>query len=606
MSGSTQIQPHAVRREERPDGTIVLRSGLDLGPVARTTVDWLHRWARETPKNVFVAERSGDGWREVTYSEMAERVRAAAEGLLARGIGHGSPIVVLSGPSVDHAILALAAQTVGAPLVPLAEQYSLLPEARPRLLYCASKVRPAMVYAADAGAYGPALGLDIFHGVHRVASGGDGAGVTAFSDILKGDPAADVEAAFARVGPDTLAKILFTSGSTSDPKGVPQTQRMLTVNQAQYLACLPLLGRKPHKILSWPPWNHVFAGNSDFNMMLANGGSLYLDDGKPAGKLFERTLENLRMHPGTLAIDLPVAHALTVQAMRDDPELRRLYFRHLDMFFYAGASLPADVWGAIEEMAMAERGETPLMISGWGMTETAPCAVLYHQRGAASGMVGVPVPELEAKLIPCGEDRYELRVRGPNVIDGYFEDPDRTAESFDDEGFFITGDAVRLVDPGDDSRGLLFDGRLTEDFKLTTGTWVRASVLRIEALAALSGLVQDIVVVGEGRSEIGLLVFPAPGRCAAADAGGAVLDEAYTAELRAVLERLAAKATGSSMRIARAIVLVEPPSVGAGEITPKGSLNVRTVTARRAGLLKRLYDDGDPAAIRLPGPDNPD
>ena len=498
------------------------------------------------------------------------------------------------------------AQTVGAPLVPLAEQYSLLPEARPRLLYCASKVRPAMVYAADAGAYGPALGLDIFHGVHRVASGGDGAGVTAFSDILKGDPAADVEAAFARVGPDTLAKILFTSGSTSDPKGVPQTQRMLTVNQAQYLACLPLLGSKPHKILSWPPWNHVFAGNSDFNMMLANGGSLYLDDGKPAGKLFERTLENLRMHPGTLAIDLPVAHALTVRAMREDPELRRLYFRHLDMFFYAGASLPADVWGAIEEMAMAERGEIPLMISGWGMTETAPCAVLYHQRGAASGMVGVPVPELETKLIPCGEDRYELRVRGPNVIDGYFEDPDRTAESFDDEGFFVTGDAVRLVDPGDDSRGLLFDGRLTEDFKLTTGTWVRASVLRIEALAALSGLVQDIVVVGEGRSEIGLLVFPAPGRCAAADAGGAALDEAYTAELRAVLERLAAKATGSSMRIARAIVLAEPPSVGAGEITPKGSLNVRTVTARRAPLLERLYDDGDPAAIRLPGPDNPD
>ena len=221
-------------------------------------------------------------------------------------------------------------------------------------------------------------------------------------------------------------------------------------------------------------------------------------------------------------------------------------------------------------------------------------------------MVGVPVPELEAKLIPCGEDRYELRVRGPNVIDGYFEDPDRTEESFDDEGFFITGDAVRLVDPGDDSRGLLFDGRLTEDFKLTTGTWVRASVMRIEALAALSGLVQDIVVVGEGRSEIGLLAFPAPGRCAAADAGGAVLDEAYTAELRAVLERLAAKATGSSMRIARAIVLAEPPSVGAGEITPKGSLNVRTVTARRAHLLERLYDDGDPAAIRLPGPDNPD
>lgn len=603
MSRSPEIQPHAVIRDERPDGTILMRSGLDLGPVARTTLDWLNRWAGEAPDRVFVAERSGDGWREVTYSEMAQQVRAAAAGLLARGIGYGSPVVVLSGPSVDHAVLALAAQTVGAPLVPLAEQYSLLPEARPRLRYCAGKVRPAMVYAAHAEAYRAALALDIFDGVQKVASGGDGAGVTAFSEILKGDPAADIDGAFARVGPDTLAKILFTSGSTSDPKGVPQTQRMLTVNQAQYLACLPLLGRKPHKILSWPPWNHVFAGNSDFNMMLANGGSLYIDDGKPAGNMFERTLENLRMHPGTLAIDLPIAHALTVRAMREDAELRRGYFRDLDMFFYAGASLPADVWAAIEEMAMAERGEAPLMISGWGMTETAPCAVLYHQRGAASGMVGVPVPGLTAKLIPLGGNRYELRVAGPNVIDGYFEDPDRTAGSFDDEGFFITGDAVRLVDPADDTRGLLFDGRLTEDFKLTTGTWVRAGVLRIEALAALSGLAQDIVVVGEGHSEIGLLVFPAPGRRAGAattDFGGVIPDEAYAAQLRAALDSLAAKATGSSMRIARAMVLAEPASVGAGEITPKGSLNVRTVTTRRAGLVERLYDDGDPAVIRLP------
>jgi len=605
LNGTTGCVPHRVIREERPDGTILLRSGLELGPVARTTLDWLNRWAADAPDRVFVAERSGDGWREVTYSEMAQSVRSAAQGLLARGIGYGSPVVVLSGPSVDHAILTLAAQAIGAPLVPLAEQYSLLPEARPRLRYCAGKVRPAMVYAADAEAYGPALALDIFEGMHKVATRTAGNGIAAFADILKGDAAADFDAAFAKVGPDTLAKILFTSGSTSDPKGVPQTQLMLTVNQAQYLACLPLLGRKPHKILSWPPWNHVFAGNSDFNMMLANGGSLYLDDGKPAGRLFERTLENLRMHPGTLSIDLPIAHALTVQAMRADPGLRRGYFRDLDMFFYAGASLPADVWAAIEEMALAERGEAPLMISGWGMTETAPCAVLYHQRGGASGMVGVPVPGLTAKLIPLGGGRYELRVAGPNVIDGYFEDPGRSAASFDEEGFFLTGDAVRLVDPADDARGLFFDGRLTEDFKLTTGTWVRASVLRVETLAALSGLAQDIVVVGEGRAEIGLLVFPAPGRRAghaSTDTGGAVLDEAYAAQLRAVLDKRAAEATGSSMRIARALVLAEPPSVGAGEITPKGSLNVRTVAARRAGLVERLYDDADPAAIRLARP----
>ncbi len=604
LAPSADYAAHRVVREDRPDGAVVLRSGRELGPVARTTLDWLRRWAAEAPGRVFIGERSGGGWREVAYRETAQMVRAAAEELLARGIGPGRSVVVLSGPSIEHAVLTLGAQTVGAVVVPLAEQYSLIPEARSRLRFCAAKVRPAMVYAADAEAYGPALALDVFDGACKVAGRGAGGAAAPFSDLLKGDAAADVDAAFAAVGPDTLAKILFTSGSTSDPKGVPQTQRMLTVNQAQYLACLPLLGRRAHRLLSWAPWNHVFGGNSDFNMMLSNGGSLYLDDGKPAGKLFARLLENLRMRPGTLSFNLPVAHALTVQAMRTDAGLRRAYFDDLDLFFYAGASLPSDVWCGIEAMAAEERGAAPMMITGWGMTETAPCAILYHEPGGAAGMVGVPVPELEAKLIPRGDGRYELRVRGPNVIDGYFEDPERTAGSFDGEGYFLTGDALRFADPGDDARGVLFDGRLTEDFKLTTGTWVRASVLRVETPAALSTLVRDIVVVGEGRDEIGLLVFPPPERLPAgpaADAGGAWPDEAYTAQLRAVLGRLAAEATGSSMRIARAIVLAEPPSVADGEITPKGSLNVRAVVSRRTDIVARLYDDGDPAVIRLTG-----
>lgn len=589
---------HEVTQQVRRDGTVVLGSGLMLGPVARNTGEWLEHWAAEAPDRVFIAERSGAGWREVTFAEMLGTVRAVAASLLARGIGPGRAVVILSGPSVDHAILSLAAQYIGAPVVPLAEQYSLVPAARGRLAFCAAKVRPAMVYAADGAAYADALAIDVFDGVEKVVSANPGAGMTGFEALLAGDASADVDAAHAAVGPEALAKILFTSGSTSDPKGVPQTQAMMCVNQAQYQACLPILRAKHHKMLDWLPWNHVFAGNSNFNMMLANGGSLYLDDGKPVGPLAARSLENLSAHPGSLAFNVPVGHAMQVEAMKTDRDLRQRYFEALDIFFYAGASLSADVWAAMEKMALEELGEMPMMMSSWGMTETAPSALIYHEKGATSGMIGVPVPELDAKLIPVGDNRFELRVRGPNVIDSYFEEPERTAESFDDEGFFMTGDAVTLVDRRDPSRGVRFDGRLGEDFKLATGIWVRASTLRLEVLAELTGLVQDVVIVGDGRNEVGLLVFPPPMR-GLKGADGVVIDTDYAAEIGRGLGQLAASATGSSNRITRALVLEEPPHVGDGEITAKGSLNVHTIVTRRASLVDRLYDDADPATITI-------
>ena len=351
-------------------------------------------------------------------------------------------------------------------------------------------------------------------------------------------------------------------------------------------------------MLDWLPWNHVFAGNSDFNMILSNGGSLYLDDGKPVGPLAARTLENMRMVQSTLSFDVPVAHIMQVAAMKEDTELRNKYFEALDIFFYAGASLPADVWSAVEEMSLAETGKLPMMISSWGLTETAPAALIYHETGAGPGMVGVPVPELEAKLIPQGNNRYEVRVRGPNVFTGYYEDPEKSRGSFDDDGYFVTGDAMRFVDPDDPTRGLIFDGRIGEDFKLVTGTWVQATTLRSKALSSFGGLVQDIVVVGEGKSEIGLLVFPA------SDREFSVMDEVisdseYTKELRSVMQEMAKSATGSSNRIARALVMAAPPHVGEGEITAKGSLNVRLITIRRKHLLDRLFDDSDPAVIHI-------
>ncbi|RMF34677.1 MAG: feruloyl-CoA synthetase [Alphaproteobacteria bacterium] len=596
MTGPEPI-PHAVESETRADGTILLRSALKLGPVARNTGAWLHRWAAETPDAVFIAERDGPGWRAVSYAQMLTRVRRMAAGLLRAGIGPGEAIVVLSGPSIDHAVLSLAAQYIGVLTVPLAEQYSLIRQAHDRLRHCAGAVRPAAVFAADGQRFAEALALDVFAGVRRIVSRNAGPGMTLLAD-LDAEPDAALDDAHARVGPDTVAKILFTSGSTSEPKGVPQTQAMMCVNQAQYLACLPILGAKRHVLLDWLPWNHVFAGNSNFNMMLSNGGALYLDDGKPVGPLAARSLENFRLVQATLRFDVPVAHALQVAALKADPDLRRRYFAALDIFFYAGASLPADIWAAIEEMSLAETGERPFMISSWGMTETAPSAIIYHEKGAGPGMIGVPVPGLEAKLIPLGEGRYELRVRGPNLFGGYLGDAGGSAESFDAEGFFITGDAVRLVDPADFSRGLIFDGRLGEDFKLITGTWVHASTLRLKALAALAGLVQDVVVVGEGRAEVGLLIFPPPGQTGHRSRG-AIVDETTAAALELALARLAETATGSSNRIARALILAEPPDIGAGEITAKGSLNTAAITRRRAALVDRLYDDADPAVIRI-------
>lgn len=608
MNPKPDFLKHSVVRSDLADGSMVLGSGLALGPVATTTLDWLDHWAEMAPQRTFIGERSGAGWREMPFGEMREVVRAAAASLMGRGIGPGSFVVVLSGPSVDHAILMLATQMIGAVLVPLAEQYSLVPEAHDKLEYCVSRTRPAMVYASHAGRFSSALELDCFSGVDVLVSDPEGATrkVTTFADLLAGKHAAasaELDMARKSIGPGTLAKVLFTSGSTSHPKGVPQTQKMMCVNQAQYLACLPVLGDRHHVMLDWLPWNHVFAGNSNFNMMLSNGGSLYLDDGKPVGKLFERTLENMRMHPATLAFNVPVAHGLAVQAMRNDAALRKSFFSGLDIFFYAGASLPKEIWDSVEAMAIAETGEIPLMISSWGMTETAPSALLYYEKGARSGMIGVPVPGIEARLLPVGENRFELRVRGPNVISGYFEDPERSAESFDAEGFFITGDAVRLADPGDLTRGICFDGRLTEDFKLMTGTWVQATNLRAAILGALDGLAQDVVIAGEGHPEIGLLVFPSAGRLSANAGidGGCVMDPAYAGDLARVLDDLASHATGSSNRIARAIVLSEPPSVGGGEITAKGSLNVRAILSRRAAEVSRLYDDNDPAVIRIGG-----
>ena len=608
MKRTKEFQRHDVEREIRPDGTILLRSKHRLSPTVARTGDWLHNWAGEAPDRVFIAERSGAGWREESYASMLGKVREVGTALLARGMGPETPILVISGNGVDHGILALAAQYVGVPIVPVAEQYALVHGAHGRLREVASLIRPNMVFAVDAAQFGEALALDIFEGVEIVASRtGNRPGsrrVTAFAELLKGDDSIDVDAAFAKVTPDTVGKILMTSGSTSSPKGVLTTHRMMCVNQTQLADALPFLRKRPPVIVDWLPWNHVFGGSHNFNMMLANGGSLYIDDGKPVKGLFERTVENLKLKTGTLAFNVPLGFGMLLSALEQDADLRRRFFEDLDLVFYAGASLPQETWSGLERMAMEVKGEIPLMTSSWGLTETAPAAMMQQEPAPRSGIVGVPVNGVTVKLIPDEDMRCEVRVKGPSIMPGYFSDPEKTAAAFDDEGFFITGDAMVFLDPDDPNKGMRFDGRISEDFKLQSGTWVRAAQLKLDMLSRLAPLAADLIITGADRKQIGVMIFPNVAELARegfelTEEDGAIACSLLQGEIHRRLSERAREISGSSALVARAIVLAEPPSMPEGEMTAKGNLNIRKVLARREALLQRLYSDNDPAVVTI-------
>ncbi|MEY8838877.1 feruloyl-CoA synthase [Cribrihabitans sp. XS_ASV171] len=588
---------HDVSREDAEGGVILLRSNHAMPAVVDRTSDWLHRWARETPQAVFVAERSGAGWREVTYAEALDLVRALAAGLVSRGMGPDTPILIVSGNSVNHGLLSLAAQYVGVPTVPVAEQYALIPGAQAQLRYIIGLIEPAMVYAEDGETYASALAMAEMAGRQLVVARNAGPGMTALDDLTRGG--ADIAEAAARVGPDTVAKILMTSGSTSSPKGVITTQRMMCVNQAQYGRALPFLHDRPPRIVDWLPWNHVFGGSSNFNQMLAFGGALYIDAGKPTPALIGKSFENNAMMSGTIAYNVPVGYTQLRDEMRRNEELKRSFFADLDMLFYAGASLAPDVWNDLQEMALEVRDEAPLITTSWGLTETAPACLFQHYPADRPGILGVPLAGVEVKLVPEIGERYEVRVRGPNVFPGYFRDPERTSDAFDADGFFCTGDAMTFVDPQDMSRGLRFDGRISEDFKLDSGIWVRAAAMRLELLVALAPLAQDVIVTGEGHNEVGLMIIPGPALAnGLEEEDGALLPADRAGELCKRLEAYNGD-KGSSARVARVLILSEPPSMADGEITAKGNLNFRKILARRAALLDRLYADQDSAVLKV-------
>jgi feruloyl-CoA synthase len=596
-----RFAPPEVEVERLADGGgMILRSPHPLGAAAFRVGDKLAHWASWMPHRVFLAERTADGtsWRRMIYGEAHDVARSIGQALINRGLGPERPLMILSDNSIDHALMALGALYAGVPVAPISAAYSLVSRDFAKLRSVTEQLTPGMIFAEDGMRYAEALRAISGSGATVVISRDPPAGmdVTSIGVLRATRPRQALEDAFHRVGPDTVAKILFTSGSTGDPKGVINTHRMLCTNQAGYGQTWQFLAQRPPVTLDWLPWSHTFGGNSTFNMMLFNGGTLWIDNGKPVPGLIDRTIENLRALSPTIYFNVPRGFAMLLDPLERDPDLARSFFAELDLLCYAGAALPQSLWERLEALALAVTGRKPAFVSAWGTTETAPCATIVHYPLERAGNVGLPLPGTEIKLVPQG-DRLELRVRGPNVTPGYWRRPDLTETAFDEDGFYRPGDAARLEDPNDPGRGIVFDGRIGENFKLTSGTWVLVGALRVAAIAACAPVIEDAVITGHDRDEVGLLVFPSLGGCrtlcpelgTAAGLSAVAANPKVRAALAEGLRRHNAAAGGSSHRIGRALILTEPPSIDRGEITDKGYINQRAVLTHRSAAVTRLY-----------------
>jgi feruloyl-CoA synthase len=578
-------------REDLSDGGFVLRHPDPLLPYARCIGDWLETWARETPEALFLAERQPDNaadgvsrnpWRRLSYRRTRELVGALAQSLLDLHLPPG-PVVVLSDNSVDHALLALAAMHIGRPICTVSSAYCRLSQDHTKIHAILDQLEPALLYAHDAATYGQAMRGWRGRSTRVLSVGADQvAGAMPFAALLDTQETPAVARAFAAITPDDEAKYLLTSGSTGHPKVVVNTHRMLCANQQQIAQVWPFLQKHKLVLLEWLPWSHTFGANHNFNMVLAHGGALYIDEGRPAPGLVEKTLRNLREVQPNVYFNVPRGFDMLLPYLEQDPAAARDVFERLEAVFYAGAALPQSLWERLEAVARTVRARPVWFTSAWGATETAPAITSVHWRIERAGCIGLPLPGAELKFVPNGS-KLELRVRGPNVFSQYRHAPDLSAQAFDAEGYYLIGDAGRLVDAADPSRGVAFDGRVAEDFKLTSGTWVSVGTLRLRAVTALAPHVADVVVTGHDRAEIGLLVFPTP-------QARALPTESLAEHLRRGLQTLAANGGGSSQTPTRLMLMEEPPNANAGEITDKGYINQRAVITRRADAVSALYD----------------
>jgi feruloyl-CoA synthase len=595
-----------VELDRRPDGSIILRSPLRLDAHPDKITQRLEHWAKAAPERIFLAQRKPDGaWRTLGYAQTLAQVRALAQALLERDLSPERPIAILSGNDIEHALLGLAAMFIGVPYAPISVPYSLMSSDFGKLKSIIADLTPSLVFAAHGATFARAIEAAVPTGVEIVVTANPPPTrkATLFEELAASQPSAAVDAAHAKVGPDTVAKILFTSGSTGYPKGVINTQRMLCANQAQIRSGLAFVADEPPVIVDWLPWNHTFGSNHNFNLVLDNGGSLYIDEGKPLPGATAATARNLKDIAPTIYFNVPKGFEMLLPHLREDAELRRNFFSRLKVLFYAGAALQQYAWDELQAMSVATCGERVIFISSIGSTETAPLAIACNWDYPRPGNIGLPPPGMDLKLVPR-EGKLEARMKGSNITPGYWRRPDLTKDAFDEQGFYKIGDALKFVDPADPAQGLLFDGRMAEDFKLLSGTWVSAGALRAQFVDHCAPLVRDAVVAGADRDDIAMLVFPDIEACRRltglpADAPAATVlgDATLRDEFRRRLIALAKQSTGSSTRICRLILMSEPPSLDAGEATDKGSINQRAVLTRRATLVEELYTKPAPERI---------
>ena len=587
--------------ERRPDGVIVLKSRIPLQAYEKHIPASLAKWARQAPERIWLAQRAGTErqWRKLSYGEAKRLVDGLTQGLLNLGLAPGRPVAILSGNSIEHALMTQAAMQARLPAAPVSPAYSLMSQDHAKLKYLFGLIKPAVVMVQDGPTFEKALkaldltGVTIVH----VARPSDGIESVSFADLAATPVTGDVEQSIAKITPETVGKLLFTSGSTGMPKAVINTQEMMCANAAMMMQVRP---REPDgpvsTVLDWMPWNHTMGGNAAFNPILIDGGTLYIDDGRPMPGQLEETIRNLREVSPTYYANVPAGYAALAAAMEKDDALCRSFFKNLSIMAYGGARLPDDLYDRMQALAVRTTGERIVFYTGWGSTETAPTATGTYWDTERVGLIGLPFPGVELKMVPCGA-KYELRLRGINVTPGYFGQPELTSKMFDEEGFYCIGDAGIFIDEKDPLKGIIFAGRVVEDFKLTTGTFVHVGSLRTDAIAAATPAVHDALVAGQDRPFIGLLAWPNLHACRQivgnpdASYEDVVRHPAVIACLKQGLQAHNASATGSSMRIARAMLMVEPPSIDGNELTDKGYINQRAGLERRAALVEKLYAD---------------
>ena len=585
--------------ERRPDGVIVLKSRIPLQAYEKHIPASLAKWAKQAPERTWLAQRGGPDrqWRHVSYGEAKRTVDALTQGLLDLGIQDSRPVAILSGNSIEHALMTQAAMQARLPAAPVSPAYSLMSQDHAKLKYLFNLIKPAVVMVQDGPTFEKALkaldlaGVTVVH-VQRPC---EGIKSVSFADLAATPVTQAVDESIAKITPDTVGKLLFTSGSTGMPKAVINTQEMMCANAAMMMQVRP---RDPNgpvpTMLDWMPWNHTMGGNAAFHPILVDGGTLYIDDGRPMPGLFDETIRNLRDVSPTYYANVPAGYAALAAAMEKDDALCRSFFRNLTVMAYGGARLPDDLYDRMQALAVKTTGERIVFYTGWGSTETAPTSTGTYWDTERVDLIGLPFPGVELKMVPCGS-KYELRLRGINVTPGYFDQPDLTKKMFDEEGFYCIGDAGIFVDDNDPLQGIIFAGRVVEDFKLTTGTFVHVGSLRTDAIAAATPVVHDALVAGQDREFIGLLAWPNLHACRQvvgnpdATFEDVVRHPDVIACLKRGLEAHNAACTGSSMRISRVMLMAEPPSIDGNELTDKGYINQRAGLERRADLVERLY-----------------